>query len=117
MSSEATDLDFEEDLPFVCDISNKIFKTHVWYAKHMEKGVHKEPAVGMNEFVGKQVQFHVAQCKQITSMHFKRKHAHTHGEGLPPPLKEQGVPDNGLPFKQGGRGNRNDKEVSPVLLK
>ena len=90
MSSEATDLDFEEDLPFVCDISNKIFKTHVWYAKHMEKGVHKEPAVGMNEFVGKQVQFHVAQCKQITSMHFKRKHVHTHGEGLPPPLQEQG---------------------------
>ena len=55
----------------------------------------------MNEFVGNQVQFHVAQCKQISSMHFKRKCVESHGEDVPQPLQVQGVPENGLPFKQG----------------
>ena len=94
-------MDVEDDLPFVCDICNKIFKTLGWFTKHMENGVHKQPAVSMNEFVGNQVQFHVAQCKQITSMHFKRKHAESDGQEVPEPLQPQGVPAGGVPFKQG----------------
>ena len=101
LCSEGTDLDVEDDLPFVCDICNKIFKTLGWFTKHMQNGVHKQPAVSMNEFVGNQVQFHVAQCKQITSMHFKRKRAESDAQEVPEPLQPQGVPAGGVPFKQG----------------
>ena len=37
----------------------------------MAKEVHKKRAVGMKSFVLKHKQFHVAQSKQVTSMHFK----------------------------------------------
>ena len=39
LCSEGTDLDVEDDLPFVCDICNKIFKTQGWFTKYMQKGV------------------------------------------------------------------------------
>ena len=51
LSSEGTYLDVDSDLPFVCDICNKIFKTEGGsYTKHMQKGIQKEPAVSKNEF-------------------------------------------------------------------
>ena len=69
--SDCTEYDSKDDVPFFCEKCNKIFKRLDWYTKHMQHGVHKAPAVGMQEFVARRMQFHVAQSKQVTSMHFK----------------------------------------------
>ena len=91
----------EDDLPFVCDECNKIFKTQFWFNKHMQAGVHRAPAVSMKQFVAKQMQFHVAQSKQVTSMHFKMERVHKDGGVVPLPAALQGYVENALPFKQG----------------
>ena len=56
----------------------------------MDRGVDKQPAVSMNEFVGKQVRFHVAQSEQITSMHFKMEKVDAAGHVMPEPPAIQG---------------------------
>ena len=67
----------------------------------MKKGVHKSPAVSMKNFVCKRMQFHVAQSKQVTSMHFKTQRLDTDGEAIAEPPALKGYAETGIPFKQG----------------
>ena len=91
----------EDDLPFVCDECNKIFKTQFWFMKHMQAGVHRAPAVSMKQFVAKHMQFHVAQSKQVTSMHFKMERVDQDGDVVLVPPALEGYVENALPCKQG----------------
>ena len=88
----------EDGLPFVCDQCNKIFKTPGWYTKHMQARVHCAPAVSMKQFVAKHRQFHVAQSKQGTSMHFKMERVDKDSEVLPVPPALEGYVENAIPF-------------------
>ena len=67
----------------------------------MAKGVHKKPAVGMKAFVYKHRQFHVAQAKQVTSMHFKINKLDADGDPIHEPPALEGYAEQGIPFKQG----------------
>ena len=50
----------------------QVFKTQLWFCRHMQRGKHKKPAVSMKYFVHKRMQLHIAQSKQVTSMHFQK---------------------------------------------
>ena len=47
IDSDSTDFDIQEMLPFHCDECGRIFKSEIWFQRHMAKGVHKKRAVGM----------------------------------------------------------------------
>jgi len=42
VSSECSDLDEEDDLPFICEECGQIFKTQLWFCRHMARGKHKK---------------------------------------------------------------------------
>ena len=101
VQSECSDLDLDDLLPFHCDECNRMFKSEMWFERHMERGVHKKPAVSMKTYVYQRMQFHVAQSKQITSMHFKTQRQDIDGEAIPEPPSLEGYTQTGIPFKQG----------------
>ena len=53
VSGECSDLDEDDDLPFICEECGQIFKTQLWFSRHMQRGKHKKPAVSMKDFVQK----------------------------------------------------------------
>ena len=61
VSSECSDLDEDDDLPFICEECGQIFKTQLWFSRHMQRGKHKKPAVSMKDFVQNRMQLHIAQ--------------------------------------------------------
>ena len=63
VSSECSDLDEDDDLPFICEECGQIFKTQLWFCRHMQRGKHKKPAVSMKDVVQKRMQVHIAQSK------------------------------------------------------
>ena len=101
VSSECSDLDEDDDLPFICEECGQIFKTQLWFCRHMQRGKHKKPAVSMKDFVHKRMQVHIAQSKQVTSMHFQKIKVDSDGDYLPEPPALQGYEQTGVPFKQG----------------
>jgi len=101
VSSECSDLDEEDDLPFICEECGQIFKTQLWFCRHMARGKHKKPAISMNDFVHKRMQLHIAQSKQVTSMHFQKMKVDSEGDYLPEQPALEGYEQTGVPFKQG----------------
>ena len=101
VSSECSDLDEDDDLPFICEECGQIFKTQLWFCRHMQRGKHKKPAVSMKDFVQKRMQVHIAQSKQVTSMHFQKMKVDSDGDNLPEPPALEGYEQTGVPFKQG----------------
>ena len=77
----------------------------------MERGVHKKPAVIMKTYVCQRIQFHVAQSKQVTSMHYKSQRLDIDGEAIPEPPSLEGYAETGIPFKQGWARNKKGKGV------
>ena len=51
--NEHSDLDEDDDLPFICEECGQVFKTQLWFCRHMQRGKHKKPAVSMKDFVHK----------------------------------------------------------------
>ena len=49
----------------------------------------------------KRMQLHIAQSKQVTSMHFQKMKVDSDGDYLPEPPALQGYEQTGVPFKQG----------------
>ena len=124
IDSESTDLDIEDMLPFHCDACGRIFQSEIWFQRHMAKGVHRKRAVGMKSFVLKRMQFHVAQSKQVTSMHFKKNKMDEEGDPIPEAPALEGYAAEGNPFRQGWarkqkrqRGVACLPEVKKFLLK
>ena len=102
IDSESTDLDIEDILTFHSNECGRIFQSKIWFQRHMAKGVHKKCAVGMKPFVLKCMQFHVAQSKQVTTMHFKKNRVDADGEPIPeaPTLEGYAADLEGNPFRQ-----------------
>ena len=96
VSSVCSDTDVDDEVPFVCEECGQIFKTQLWFCRHMQRGKHKKPAVSMKDFVYKRMQLHAAQSKQVTSMHFQKMKVDRDGDYLPEPPAFQGVAP--LPF-------------------
>ena len=85
VSSVCSDTDVDDEVPFVCEECGQIFKTQLWFCRHMQRGKHKKPAVSMKDFVYKRMQLHAAQSKQVTSMHFQKMKVDRDGDYLPEP--------------------------------
>ena len=109
--------DIEDDLPFVCDQCNKVFKTLPWFTKHMEAGVHRAPAVSMKQFVAKHMQFHVGQSKQVTSMHFKMERVDKDVERCKHQQLWKVMFKMQFPSSRAGQGNPKGNTVWPVCLR
>ena len=90
VSSVCSDTDVDDEVPFVCEECGQIFKTQLWFCRHMQRGKHKKPAVSMKDFVYKRMQLHAAQSKQVTSMHFQKMKVDRDGDYLPEPPALQG---------------------------
>jgi len=97
VASESCTDDIEDDLPFVCDQCNEVFKSLPWFTKHMEAGVHRAPAVSMKQFVAKHMQFHVGESKQVTSMHFKMERVDKDVDVVQAPAAMEGYVQNAIP--------------------
>ena len=61
--------------------------------------MHKNPVVGMQTFVYKQIQFHEVQSEQVTLLHFKLKIMDANGDALPEAPSLEGCAETGIPFK------------------
>ena len=95
-----------------------MFKSEKWFERHMERGVHKKPAVSMKTYVYQRMQFHVAQSKQVTSMHFKTQRQDIDGEAIPePPSLEGYIHKLEFHSNRGGQGNQKGKGVLLACLR
>ena len=68
---------------------------------HGKREAYKKTAISMNDFVHKRMQLHIAQSKQVTSMHFQKMKFDSEGDYLPEPPALQVYEQTGVPFKQG----------------